>query len=422
MAKFLPYQTGESMSTQFLYFTEVQTTIDGSENRNPISNELPARLFAFGYYLGDEPTAREEFDLLTGFNEEIIVPVLYEEERINTAVLGNTRTIQGEFHLKQGQDVVIMTSQEDSDTPPEYQLNHITARTDTQIVLRDAIPSEGFPEGASIYPTAKAVRHTVPQMQRYQSNLSIYNIILKETEFEELETEESFDEYEGLPLLDIPPLMFIGSTIIDSYDNATEEINYHLAGPSVYFSEYKHPKKSRQLEFGFRGRSNWNKWKSFLHHCQGRFGEFYIPTYREDFILDKSVVLGNTITLEQGSEYNTNWKKDQHIFVEYDGQMFRTKITAVTYLFPTRRYQLTLETAVPSEVNNATDVKVGLLEHVRLNNDIVEVTYNQGEFRLFTEIITLPADRIEAVTILFEPQSDGEMGAEFGGEANRVAS
>ena len=388
MARLIPHRPFQQISVQYQFATEIQARQSGKEERETKTGNRPAVSYAYNYLLGDDESAVEEASLLVNYNEDILLPMFHEEEGIWNESTGNT--IQGEFQLSAPADVILITPNNDY-----YEHHRVVSKSQNSLTLEDNI-KQAFPYGSFIVPLDLVEKVADPQMSRYQTNLAQFTLVMTSKRFEELQGSVSFPMFNGVPLLEVRPLN--ESLVTDIYNNANDVVQYQPAGRRAVFSENIFPAKSRQLSYQIgEDRAELEKWKSFVGYAQGMLNTFYIPTYRNDLKFMPTGSNGTKLIVENTEGLLQKWNKGWGVFVEYDEAIFVAEVVSVRQTLSTKQIHLEINPALPVELQNATDVKVGLLELCRLNNDVVELGYGYNEqsqfiFDVFMDVVTIVDD------------------------------
>ena len=379
MARLIKHRPRGTLTQQFQYFTNVQQSLNGMEYRNAVAGNIPSRTYIYEYRLDDLDAANEEIAIVTQFNQNLHLPVFIEEETTQNDSRLNSGILQGNYHVARLEYIVFLL--EDGRT---HQCR-VTGKNNTEIHL-DPQPPFVIPAGTPFMPYDTVQRFDNPQMARYPINFGDLRMMMRSNEFRALSGSSSFMTFENLPLLEVPPLN--RSLVTDSYDNANEILQYHGAGKADVFSERLFPNKSRRLEFIIESRDDWEKWKNLINHASGMEKAFYVPTYRNDLNYVRAGSGGSIMQIDNGHEIVSRWKRGQHIFLFYDGTLIVRKVNEVQIHSPSELTYLELDTALPANINSATDIRLGFLEKIRLDNDIVEVEYNGNDFIIHMDVST----------------------------------
>ena len=401
MPRVIPHRPEEA-SYQYHYETSVTTSLSGKEYRRSVSQDVPMRSIQYGYRLDDEQSAIQEIGLIRNFNEELIVPSFIDEENTFEPIVN--RVIKGIRYVNNGQRIAVI-SPPDADGNSYY---HITTVEKTSIIggfnitITDDIPAsiaQHFGLGTAVVPVMNYAIIDDPIMSRFPVEFADFSLDLRSTEFEEVSGKNSFRQWNGLPLIEMEPTN--DDLVEDIYSNANEVIQYREAGRFDVFSQRLFPTKQRQLEFQFQDRITWEKWKAFMRTVMGRYGEFYIPTYRNDLQFQPTKTGGNIIGLKQLGEFDDNggiwqkWPNEQAVFLDYGQPSISTfKSEAIRVFAPSFDMGVRVDIGanpLPEELRTLAteDVKVGFLEKVRLASDVIESSFDGNIYRVFIEVITV---------------------------------
>lgn len=403
----LTHRPNQVMTTTFRYVTDIQTRKNGTEYRESKSDNIPGRNYSFQYRLDEEETVAEELAMLVNFNEDIKIPLYYEEYTLNDTVVD--AQVPGKYYLNPGDEVILV----DYDAG----LHHITtiaSTHDDRVVLTDAV-TRAFPEGSSLMPLETVKRWNDPQIQRHTRNAANLLLQFESTKFRPVSGALEFATFDGIPRLETRPLQQGIAT--ETYSNRNRITRYSPASPFHISSTNIYPVKKAALSYVIEGREQLEKFKSAINYLQGMFREIYIPTYRHNLIYQPSNTNTNLIGFDNSENIGFNWKRGQAIFLEYGPDANREyqfmKIEGVRINSPSGTAQLISDTQVSQEVLSSEGVKLGFLERCRLDNDGVELNYSGGDdINIRLAVSTIPEPFLP-ITVHDEGPDDGKYGDKY---------
>ena len=259
MARLIPHKPVGVAEIQYQYATRVDRTKNGREDRETISGDRPGISYVYTYRLEDDDVAEQELAILKEFNEDMLIPIIHEEEYVTNDITANV--IHGSYYVSVGDMVMIVNEAED-----RYEVKTITAKDANSLTLDENV-TEVFEAGSHIIPLDLVEKIDTPTVSRFPINVSDFRQAVASKRFKKLEGNNTFMTIDGLPLLDINPLN--EALIVDTYDNFNEVVQFVGGGRRDTFSQSIYPQKARSITIPIEDIHDWQKIKYLIDYCRG---------------------------------------------------------------------------------------------------------------------------------------------------------
>lgn len=177
----------------------------------------------------------------------------------------------------------------------------------------------------------------VVELQKHQQPMGIVRtamgVTVAQATWEKLDdtlnASNPFPQYFGCPVV-TDPIVMGGTRASERFGYDMDRIDSQL-GLYTDFQEYDWETQTRaQLRWSCNDRAEFDRVRNFLDYCRGKQGEFFVPTWNNDFILARDIVAS-----EGGVHIQPNavalFFKPFHMMIEYvDGTRDYVKVTSAS--------------------------------------------------------------------------------------------
>lgn len=250
-----------------------------------------------------------------------------------------------------------------------YEIGTISSKNDSSITLVD-VPTGSFGNGDLIMPLKAS---TIDKQVR--SNLKAYN----NAEFD-IKAEELYllTAYNGTP--DSYPTYLTYDIFNDRPEYVPSFIhnnNYQILGKSYNSRiKYRFSEQEEIIEYKYflKSETEIYNFRNFFRDKKGRFGKFWLPSWKIDFTLENAATTGSTALNVTGLNAKFQTHLTRHIFIAPN---FYAKVNSYT-LVDDDTVTLNLSTGITSDLPVGTTISN--LYFVRFDQDELTILYNNIDF------------------------------------------
>lgn len=265
----------------------------------------------------------------------------------------------------------------------KYEVRPVKAVEPNKVVFVDSISRD--------YDDATIV---VIELQKHQQPLSIVRtamgVSVAQATWEKLDdtlnASNPFPQYAGRPVVTDHILMG-GTRASERFGYDLDRIDSQL-GIYTDFQEYDWETQTRgQLKWSCNDRAEFDRVRNFLDYCRGKQGEFFVPTWNNDFELALNITSGQGVKIKPNAA--TLFFKPFHIMIQYvDGSRDFVKVTsAVREMdFDTLQTQPVVASRPMEQVS-----RICRLNLMRFDTDRFEFQHrDSGEIDISAPIVAVP--------------------------------
>lgn len=353
----LPYPAEAPVREVLEYFTDVLIAYNSTEDRKPL-RELPRQSFGYSIVVQTEKIAEEFNTLFKALRNSWAIPVWHEEQLVRNISIGATSIpCVTEFYDYRDSGLALLYSPNGS-----WELLQINLVNPFSISL--STPTAQAFELAWMVPVR---RGWVEKVSR--RDVSHHDVLLNLTMI-----------VDDNPIISpITPPQFLSSDIyydpiIMSKSNATAfdqrlELHDEELGPVTRRSPWTRAQYSRSKAVRTRGAEAARLYKQFLARRQGRYRQFWYPTFERNLRLLSTGTITTTMLVANDS-YLTYATERTHIAIEVAGVWYPRTVTSAP---SGGDVQLTLDTALGFDASLISQIcYLGLN---RLDTDRIELSW-----------------------------------------------
>ena len=285
MATMIPDNATEPTRQEIQFATTVAIGNTGRENRVSTTGNRPRQALRYAYDLDDAGTALRTLEQKASVVEDIDVPLWHEERTLELTLdplnMGITSlgTAQG---IPAGTMAVLSSLYAVGDFAfiNGYR-RAITASDPTRITFA-AVPLAGDTRAriCSISPAVRLSRFSGGDIEYFAVNGGVATLTGTFTTFNSLAGGTAPTMVDVYPILNERPIL--PEQITKQFDQQIEVQDLEAGGIFQTRSDLPEAREINRLFFRAEPGAEWNAWKGFLNHIQGRFEPFLLPTFTRD--------------------------------------------------------------------------------------------------------------------------------------------
>lgn len=365
------------VNLRYAWQTSIKRGIQGNEKRSKLKS-WPRRSISWQSQISTN-FQRNLFLRKIFFNFQNIfgVPLWpYETYLTQAASIGNTTIYCNTVNLNFADDQIILITSDFIN----YDYGIIASFNDTSITLTEGLV-ENFILGAKVYPV----------LQCRNSNTSNINIdqITGKIAYTDVDFSEAYEEdqvyqpgsngypaYNGFYVFNTEPNWSSIQNI-----NLTKPFEVlHNIGIDTSYSYQLETDFSLTYKYSFYSLENCRKIENFFNDMAGKYGNFWLPTWGNDFVITDEVINSDTILKIENINYLDNWLTNdlvgRIIFIKSDTSEVYRKIIAAP-----NEDEITLDSAVGIDISEQElkSIVSCFLLPVRFDIDELELNFTTNE-------------------------------------------
>ncbi len=376
------------VTTMWTWQTDIHSERDGGERRTSLIT-WPRERVTFDYILDEDDLRTLRADRWAQTGPEVASLPRWDESLLVTitptdATITVGTTTLSDWVAEVGQEVIVIGPAGDA------YVGGITSSPATPITL-DVPPGAGtYTAGQTrVYPLASVNAADGLSIGRWPVNVGRYKFVGDVATFQiEWGAGATLDELGGRPILTSIPL---GNDPADeTFSHHTDRVDFGAVYDVSYGSERAQIVRAHAFRIAGDAERQW--WKLFLATVRGRWGSFWLPTWRSDLELDSQPVDEFLVvsTTETPNYVTTWWLNEAHRALQLeleDGTLLYREVVAAT---DNLDGTATLELDDPVDTGSLGDVTVvSLMEKCRLSSDDVEIVHEPAVAHLRLSAIVL---------------------------------
>lgn len=369
---FLPWQPQAGITETLTFSTDIQISINGTEQRSNIRNN-PRQSFSFNILSGDTIESSLIDNTLFGWQQRVFaLPVWIDQQVLNEDIE------QGQTSLTI--DTTVMDVRENSfasiwKSPilnEVVEINNVTStgfniingtqKAYASPVIIMPVRNTNITSNISntVYGSYQAFRRSLQFTVRDNKEVPGYILTY------EYKDRAVFVDCQGLSNNEKVEEQQIARTTVDSPNGSFE-----------VFSAYNHPRRSKPIVFYNNSKDEYIEFRKFINYLKGSLRAIWIPSFRKDLILSRDYSSGSNSLIIHNVGYdrflsNTN-KTNIHLHND-DVEYFR-EITNSTIISDT-------EEAIAIDTAFDFDIKAGkafsFMDLFRLETDTVTIAHSSS--------------------------------------------
>ena len=260
--------------------------------------------------------------------------------------------------------------------------------------LEFALPlADSHPAGTSVMPLQRAVFDNQIERERQSIDVARYGFLCRFLEVADLSLPDGqMTLFKGSPVFD--DINFMSSNVLsEPIDAATVFIDNDIgAGPSPF--RRRSPVFSSVKGWFTRGRAARWRLRRLLHAMRGRQRSFWLPTHREDFVLNQAIGPADTTIFVTQADFLLQVDGEppfDHLAIRLtNGSVFYREITAVSVGLDPTNESLSIDSALGQAVSPSDVAQISLLLRCRFDSDEIALTHpHQEETEVFAPVVAV---------------------------------
>ena len=303
----------EQPTTQvFQFSTQALRNEEGGEFRISRSGNRPRMTLQYDYLLTTDDRIRSfTINQRNALHTLVDVPLWHEEVLIDSI---NNRAIRGDFSKSDidiGSDIIL------SDFPETFEKHEVTAKTDTQITVKDVVDgrfkrNDGvvpvvsvrrLQNGENLYQPVGASNHTFVGTAEVNENIGGYGA-------------SSIERLNGRPYLNRRPRAVRGVSKIYEQFPQVFDAGPHSRITIITEQDYSNVVTPVEFKYGNEADKQW--FKAFFNELEGAGNSFYHPTYLPDIVPVVIATDRRSMTVSQDTSGTLQFAEDQYLLFKME--------------------------------------------------------------------------------------------------------
>lgn len=366
----------------FAWFTSVIPSTDGSEKRQALRSK-PRHEMGLDYLYGDEVTNMgleiilrnpSKITNAKGLPVWIDRTLLSVTANISDTIITVKSTDYRDFRVGGSQGLGLLYNPDTGAT----EVFSISAFTPTTITAVSGLINN-WPIGTEVYPLRTAVIKVNPGQQLWNINARRVNLVFDLPQGPDNADESGFPTYLGRPVFN-NPLTNDGI----AYQRNWEWVISRTGGDTSLTNSItirRFPSISSPFKMFWDTRAEYWAWRNWLHARRGRQKNFWLPTNRHDFTLQRDEVGITSIFRYEINGYEELFAAGTYVYIRVaytDGSYDYREITAVQTV-GVEYEELTVDSSFSQIINSTNVAVISFLIKCRLDSDTIEFSHETVE-------------------------------------------
>lgn len=371
---------GDPITETLEWLTQIIETEEGLEYRQRLRGN-PRRTFEYAVGFTDAEKRKLEQYIFAWKARPFILPIWTDCQKLSAPLPSGSLVINistDNLSYYAGGLLCVLTD------PLTTEVLEIDSVSPTQITLTGAVIKD-WPEGAKIMPAITAQMPEVSRLSRVTSNLTTGTVRFNCLGNQAVPAVDGPVTHQGLSVLEDKPEM--GEDQEVSWESKLEIVD---TGPYDPFYDIRADLNDEVdgYRFYIYGRDEIWRWREWLHAREGRFSQFFMPSWSRDFVVVDNIASAQTQIEVEDGDYTTFYdlhpvKRDIMILTKQSGAFYRRITSAAKSVTPGQE-SLGIDSSLGVDLTPDDILIVCFLHPSRLNADTVELAWQTPDQAILT--------------------------------------